>query len=104
MQFSRLTNQDRPTTIRRTAVNGGMIRERLGENAADKVSVVRFCVFKVFAALWCAPGWEGRKRLKGLLGVQQNRYRTLIHQFHLHVFLKTAGLAIEAGGLDSLDQ
>ena len=97
MQFSRLINQDPATTIRRTR------RERFAENPADKISAVRFCVYKM-SAFWCARGLGSRKRLKGLLRVQQNGYWTLIDQFHLHPFLKTAGLAIEAGGPDSLNQ
>ena len=47
---------------------------------------------------------DERERLECLRGIQQNGYRALVHQFHLHCFLEAAGFAAQAGGANLLHE
>ena len=48
--------------------------------------------------------WQGEVALERFAGIQQDRYRAFIHQFHAHHFLEAAGFAARAGGADLLDK
>jgi twitching motility protein PilT len=51
--------------------------------------------------------WTARtkcNRLERLLRIQQNRYRSLVHEFHSHHLLKAAGFAAKPSGADFVDE